>query len=32
MRLGTWPTRIVPGTLAHQVYGSEAVHERHRHR
>ena len=32
MRLGTWPTKIVPGTLAHQVYGKDAVNERHRHR
>jgi CTP synthase len=32
MRLGTWPTKIVPGTLAHKIYGSDQVMERHRHR
>jgi len=32
MRLGTWPTKILPGTLAHQVYGASSVNERHRHR
>ncbi len=32
MRLGTWPTKIFAGTRAHQVYGSEEIHERHRHR
>ncbi len=32
MRLGTWPTCIAAGTLAAQVYGSESVNERHRHR
>jgi CTP synthase len=32
MRLGTWPTKIVEGTLAHQVYGTTEILERHRHR
>lgn len=32
MRLGTWPTQIVPGTLAKKIYGHDEVMERHRHR
>ena len=32
MRLGRWPCKIEPGTIAARVYGSELVHERHRHR
>ncbi len=32
MRLGSWPCRIEPGTLAEEIYGSEIVNERHRHR
>jgi CTP synthase len=32
MRLGTWPTKIVKGTLAEKIYGSTEVMERHRHR
>ncbi len=32
MRLGTWPTKIVKGTLAEKIYGSDEVLERHRHR
>src|SRR3712207_7182756 len=32
MRLGRWPCQIVPGTLAEEVYSSDLVHERHRHR
>ena len=32
MRLGTWPTRIVKGTLAEKIYGDNEVMERHRHR
>jgi CTP synthase len=32
MRLGTWPTKIQPGTLAEKIYGSDQVLERHRHR
>ena len=32
MRLGTWPTKITPGTLAEKIYGGTEVLERHRHR
>ncbi|WP_224830231.1 glutamine hydrolyzing CTP synthase [Saliphagus infecundisoli] len=32
MRLGTHETEIEPGTLAHDLYGAESCHERHRHR
>ena len=32
MRLGTWPTQIVEGTLAKEIYGDTEVTERHRHR
>jgi CTP synthase len=32
MRLGAWPCRIKPGTLAHRCYGEDEVSERHRHR
>ena len=32
MRLGTWPTKIVPDTLAEKIYGNAEVLERHRHR
>jgi CTP synthase len=32
MRLGAQPCDIVPGTLAHRVYGATGVAERHRHR
>ncbi len=32
MRLGSQPCEVVPGTLAHRVYGSTTVAERHRHR
>ena len=32
MRLGRYPCRISPGTLADSVYGEELVFERHRHR
>src|SRR4029077_10510558 len=32
MRLGTWPTKIVRGTLAEKLYGHAEVSERHRHR
>jgi CTP synthase len=32
MRLGTWPTRIIDGTLARQVFGRAEIYERHRHR
>jgi CTP synthase len=32
MRLGTWPTKLVKGTLAEKIYGATEVMERHRHR
>src|SRR5512143_501504 len=32
MRLGSYPCRLEPGTKAHQLYGADLVHERHRHR
>jgi len=33
MRLGAQPVRLIPGTLAHRLYGGKAVvMERHRHR
>jgi CTP synthase len=32
MRLGTWPTKIVHGTLAEKIYKHPEVLERHRHR
>src|SRR5215207_9024990 len=32
MRLGRWPCRIAPNTLAAEVYDHELVYERHRHR
>ena len=32
MRLGTWPTKIVHGTLAEKIYQHDEVLERHRHR
>jgi len=33
MRLGAYPARLEPGSLASRVYGGAAmVHERHRHR
>jgi CTP synthase len=32
MRLGSHPVHVRPGTLAHRLYGSELIHERHRHR
>ncbi len=32
MRLGTYPCRLVPGSLAMSAYGEEVVYERHRHR
>ena len=32
MRLGRQDQRVKPGTLAHQVYGTDVVGERHRHR
>jgi len=32
MRLGSQPCEVLPGTLAHRIYGSTTVAERHRHR
>ena len=32
MRLGSYPCKIEKGTLAHQIYQSEMISERHRHR
>ncbi|MBA2345849.1 MAG: CTP synthase [Rubrobacter sp.] len=32
MRLGSWPCKLVPETLADTVYDSDLIHERHRHR
>jgi CTP synthase len=32
MRLGSWPTKLVSGTLAQRTYGADEAVERHRHR
>ncbi len=32
MRLGVYPCRLAPGTLAQRLYDEEVVYERHRHR
>ena len=32
MRLGGYPCRLRPGTHAHDAYGQDEIHERHRHR
>ncbi|MDQ5889515.1 MAG: synthase [Patescibacteria group bacterium] len=32
MRLGAYPAKLKPGTLAHSVYGQDEISERHRHR
>ena len=32
MRLGAYPCRLEPGTLAHRIYGQDEISERHRHR
>ncbi|MBI4280536.1 MAG: CTP synthase, partial [Armatimonadetes bacterium] len=32
MRLGLYPCRLTPGSLAHRAYGVEMISERHRHR
>jgi CTP synthase len=32
MRLGTYPCNIAEGSLAHRLYGSSSISERHRHR
>jgi CTP synthase len=32
MRLGSYACRLTPGSRAHQLYGEDVIHERHRHR
>lgn len=32
MRLGAYPAHLVPGTIAHALYGTKEISERHRHR
>jgi CTP synthase len=32
MRLGAWPCKIEPDTLAYKIYGQTEISERHRHR
>ncbi len=32
MRLGVWPCRLTPGTVAARAYGQPIIYERHRHR
>src|SRR5690606_21713778 len=32
MRLGSQLCHLVPGSKVHQLYGSDTIHERHRHR
>ena len=32
MRLGAWPCKLEPGSLAHKAYGQGEISERHRHR
>jgi len=32
MRLGAWPCKLEPGSLAQQAYGETEISERHRHR
>ncbi|MEW6218826.1 MAG: CTP synthase [Thermodesulfobacteriota bacterium] len=32
LRLGAYPCRLMPGSLAHQAYGTDEIFERHRHR
>jgi len=32
MRLGAWPAVLSPGSLAHSLYGTGNIQERHRHR
>jgi CTP synthase len=32
MRLGLYPCRLAPDTLASRLYGKEVIYERHRHR
>jgi CTP synthase len=32
MRLGAWPAKMVPGSMAHRLYEEDLITERHRHR
>jgi CTP synthase len=32
MRLGAQPCHVLPGSIAHQIFGQELISERHRHR
>lgn len=32
MRLGSYPCKLTKGSLAHKIYGSDTIDERHRHR
>jgi CTP synthase len=32
MRLGAYPCHLAKGTKAHEIYGADVIHERHRHR
>lgn len=32
MRLGSQPARLLDGSIAHDCYGTDSIHERHRHR
>ena len=32
MRLGSYPCELTRGSLAHEAYGTDLIHERHRHR
>ncbi len=32
MRLGSWPCVLTPGSLSHDAYRLDLIHERHRHR
>ena len=32
MRLGAYPCKVAPGSVAHAAYGEEIIYERHRHR
>jgi len=32
MRLGAYPATLLKGTIAHDTYGTDSIHERHRHR
>jgi CTP synthase len=32
MRLGSYPAKLVPGTIVQRAYGQEVIYERHRHR